>query len=76
MRYSKPKRETFESLRAASLFCQKCSQAVPVREKLLLVLPDGQLFEYLCKYCASSVGTRKEKVRQEIKILKPGTPSS
>jgi len=74
VRFSKPKQETFESFRAVSLFCKKCSQAVPVREKLLLVLPEGQLFEYLCVYCASSVGTREEKERQDVKILTPGTP--
>jgi hypothetical protein len=30
-----------------------------VRERLLLVLPDGELNEYLCGDCGSSVGTRK-----------------
>ncbi len=73
MNIPKPNRETFGSFRASSLYCQKCNQAVPVREKLLLVLPDGQLFDYLCIYCASSVGTRKEKVQEEVKILSPGS---
>jgi hypothetical protein len=30
-----------------------------VRERLLLVLPDGELNEYLCADCGSSVGSRK-----------------
>lgn len=30
-----------------------------MRERLLLVLPDGELFEYLCTACGSSVGSRK-----------------
>jgi hypothetical protein len=30
-----------------------------VRERLLLVLPDGDLFEYLCARCGTSAGTRK-----------------
>jgi len=32
---------------------------MPVREHLLLVLPDGELFEYRCARCAASLGTRK-----------------
>jgi hypothetical protein len=32
-----------------------------VREKLLLILPDGQLFDYVCVYCATSVGTNHDK---------------
>jgi hypothetical protein len=31
----------------------------PVREKLLLVLPDREIFDYLCSECASSVGQRE-----------------
>jgi len=30
-----------------------------VRERLLLVLPDGELHEYLCARCGTSAGTRK-----------------
>jgi hypothetical protein len=30
-----------------------------VRERLLLVLPDGELNEYLCAACGSHVGSRK-----------------
>jgi len=30
-----------------------------VRERLLLVLPDGELYEYLCTCCGESVGKRK-----------------
>ena len=41
------------------LFCGRCQQARPVRERLLLVLPDGELHEYLCAACGSSVGSRK-----------------
>jgi hypothetical protein len=29
-----------------------------VRERLLLVLPDGDLHEYRCAVCATSLGTR------------------
>ncbi len=30
-----------------------------MRERLLLVLPDGELNEYLCGACGASLGTRK-----------------
>ncbi len=30
-----------------------------MRERLLLVLPDGELHEYLCSGCGSSVGSRR-----------------
>lgn len=49
----------FKSLRASSLYCQKCQTAMPVREKLLLVLPDKEIYDYLCTGCASSVGSRE-----------------
>ena len=46
---------------ASELFCPKCRQAMPVREHLLLVLPDGDLFEYRCAQCGTSVGEKKTK---------------
>ena len=49
----------FESLQASVLFCNRCRAPRPVRERLLLVLPDGELNEYLCAACGSSVGSRK-----------------
>jgi len=41
------------------LFCARCRAPRPVRERLLLVLPDGELYDYLCTGCGSSVGSRK-----------------
>ncbi|MDX2081614.1 MAG: hypothetical protein SFU53_12600 [Terrimicrobiaceae bacterium] len=32
---------------------------MPVRERLLLVLPDKEVFDYLCTGCASSLGQRE-----------------
>jgi hypothetical protein len=51
--------EQFEEFQASVLFCNRCKQPRPVRERLLLVLPDGELHEYLCSGCGSSVGSRK-----------------
>jgi DNA-directed RNA polymerase subunit RPC12/RpoP len=48
----------FEELQASAIFCARCQAARPVRERLLLVLPDGELYEYLCAACGASVGKR------------------
>src|ERR1700751_4836156 len=49
----------FENFTASSLYCDKCKATMPVRERLLLVLPDKELYDYLCTGCASSVGSRE-----------------
>jgi len=51
--------KAFEDFQASALFCSRCQTAQPVRDRLLLVLPDGELHEYLCRACGSSVGSRK-----------------
>jgi len=42
-------RDAFEQLEASLLFCPKCRTATPVRKRLLLILPQGNKFEYLAK---------------------------
>ena len=51
--------QQFENFTASSLYCEKCRGAMPVRERLLLILPDRELYDYLCTNCASSVGQRE-----------------
>ncbi len=51
--------QQFENFTASSLYCEKCKTAMPVRERLLLVLPDKEIYDYLCTGCASSVGQRE-----------------
>jgi hypothetical protein len=50
--------QQFGSFTASELYCPKCRRSQPVREKLLLVLPSGELYEYLCTQCATSLGER------------------
>jgi len=50
--------EQFGDFVASELYCPKCKAAQPVREKLLLVLPSGEIHEYLCARCATSLGKR------------------
>ncbi len=51
--------QQFENFTASSLYCDKCKAAMPVRERLLLILPDKEVYDYLCTGCASSVGQRE-----------------
>ena len=50
----------FENLEAVSLYCPRCKQAMPVHKRLLLVLPDSEIHEYLCADCGTSVGKKSE----------------
>ena len=51
----------FERMQATALYCPKCREATPVREFLLLVLPNGKLYDYRCGICGTSTGSRTEK---------------
>jgi hypothetical protein len=59
----------FDDLEASSLFCPKCKAAVPVRKRLLLVLPEGERYEYLCAYCSTSVGRKVEETKSKIQLI-------
>jgi hypothetical protein len=70
---SKPE-AAYDQFEASSLFCPRCRQAVPVRKRLLLILPEGDKYEYLCAYCSSSVGTKMEyEEKEDIKLLIPSS---
>jgi len=51
----------FKEFDATQLYCPCCKQAVPVRKRLLLVLPEGDKYEYLCAFCLETVGTKMDK---------------
>jgi len=51
-------RPQYDDFNATELFCPKCKRAVPVRKRLLLVLPDGDKYDYYCPYCGTSVGEK------------------
>ena len=61
--------ESFEDFQASVLFCNRCRAPRPVRERLLLVLPDGELREYLCAACGASVGSRRLSAPQRGLVL-------
>jgi hypothetical protein len=71
MRRPMPTRPTgqFEEFQASVLFCNRCNVAQPVRERLLLVLPDGDLYEYLCSVCNTSLGKRKRSEPIPLQVM-------
>ena len=58
----------FRDLEASELFCPRCQASRPVRERLLLVLPDGELHEYRCSVCATSLGTRTVRAQPQVPV--------
>jgi len=53
------RQKQFESLRASELYCPRCKRMQPVRERLMLVLPRGELHEYRCQVCGEHTGSRE-----------------
>lgn len=49
----------YREFSASALFCPKCQRAMPVREVLLLVTPSGNVYDYRCAQCGTSVGTKR-----------------
>ena len=60
---------TFKDLDATELYCPRCKMAVPVRKRLLLVLPEGDKYEYICAYCAESVGSKIDRHQKTSLIM-------
>jgi hypothetical protein len=64
-----PAQPDYDQFEATELFCPRCRRAVPVRKRLLLLLPDGDEYEYLCAHCSTSLGTKMEFEQREVKLL-------
>jgi hypothetical protein len=64
------KRPDFDQFEAMELYCPECSQAVPVRKSLLLVLPEGDKYEYRCQYCGTTVGNKIDRAAEFQGIIK------
>lgn len=69
--YPKPQKrsDVYEEFDATELYCPKCKQAVPVRKRLLLVLPQGDKYEYRCAFCSETVGTKIDRQSKPLTIL-------
>ena len=56
-----PQEAAYDEFEATELYCPNCGQAVPVRKSLLLVLPEGDKYEYCCQYCGGTVGDKIDR---------------
>lgn len=63
--------DQFRSLNATLLFCPNCKEATPARERLLLVLPSGNKYEYRCAYCGTSTGEKIDQDHQAPTLIIP-----
>jgi len=66
-----PQDGQFRSLRASLLFCPTCRVATPARERLLLVLPTGNKYQYVCAQCGTSTGEKTDQDQPEIQLFIP-----
>jgi hypothetical protein len=72
----------YREFEAESLFCPRCRRAVPVRKKLLLVLPTGNQYDYVCRECGAPIGGKvdrdptafRETSRAAVAAAKPPPP--
>ncbi len=51
----------FDQIEASLLLCPTCRTAQPVRKRLLLVLSEGEKFDYVCTQCGSVAGDKIER---------------
>jgi hypothetical protein len=64
--------QQFGKFTASELYCLKCGRAQPVHERLLLVLPSGELHEFTCVHCGASVGQRTVSGPAVAAVTAPG----
>lgn len=61
--------EAYKDFDATELFCSQCKRTVPVRKRLLLILQEGEKYDYSCVYCGTSIGDKLVKVTMNSKLL-------
>ena len=66
---SPEQQDSFEEFEATELYCPNCKRAVPVRRRLLLVLPEGDKYEYLCAFCLTAVGTKIARATKPFQLI-------
>ncbi len=67
-------RDSFEEFEATSLYCPRCRRATPARKKLLLVLPSGSKYDYVCAECGTAVGAKTDNDSTEFHRTIPSPP--
>lgn len=60
----------YDEFEASELFCPSCRRSQPVRKHLLLVLPQGNKYDYRCAVCATSVGAKMDDDASGFDVLR------
>ncbi|MDD5713226.1 MAG: cytoplasmic protein [Smithellaceae bacterium] len=63
------KKSSYRDFEATELYCPKCRRAVPVRKRLLLILPEGDKYDYSCVHCGTSVGDKTVRQKDNLRII-------
>jgi hypothetical protein len=63
------KRETYKDFDATELYCPRCKKAVRLRKRLLLILPQGEKYDYSCVFCGTSVGDKLVTTQDNARIV-------
>jgi hypothetical protein len=62
-------KQTYKDFDATELFCPQCRRSVPVRKRLLLILPEGEKYDYNCVYCGSSIGDKMVREKGNTNVI-------
>jgi hypothetical protein len=62
-------RQQYRDFDATELFCPICKRAVAVRKRLLLVLAEGEKYDYSCVFCGTSIGDKMVTMSEPQKII-------
>jgi hypothetical protein len=62
-------RESYKDFDATELYCPRCKRAVRVLKRLLLIVPQGEKYDYSCAFCGMSVGDKLVTMKGESPIV-------
>ena len=54
-------KDSYQEFEATELFCPHCKRLVPVRKRMLLVLSEGDKYDYVCTVCGNLAGGKIDK---------------
>ncbi|MCL2669454.1 MAG: cytoplasmic protein [Syntrophaceae bacterium] len=61
--------QQYRDFDATELYCPNCRRAVPVRKRLLIVLAEGDKYDYTCVFCGASVGDKIVTEQDNLRII-------
>ena len=67
--------DSYAEFEATSLFCPRCRRATATRRKLLLVLPSGNKWDYVCAECGTAVGGKTDNDVSDFYRTAPPQPA-